>query len=163
MYTLTNPTELTADDVKALRKADTVSFHTNEDGTFIRASFKDDVVTKTNADLFPVRNNRARERQIVIDHESYDAFYAFAMVHTAQYSRTFQSIARLLRKGDFIALRWGKDSNTNETLRKAGLHADQLDVVIYRGKAGTDPLVFTVETSVCPDNTARMIRNRAGW
>jgi len=164
MHTITESAEITKEDIQALRTATSVSFHTNDKGSKIRASFDDrNGATRRQSEIFPERDGGDRFREIRISYEAYENFYAFSMVHTAQYSRTFNSIARILRAGNRLAFRWGKDANTTDNLRNAGLHGDQFDIVISTGLTDRDPKVFTVETSACPDNTARMIRNTVGW
>jgi hypothetical protein len=48
------------------------------------------------------------------------------------------------------------DNNTG-SLTDAGLHNDQLRLYVHRAGGR---LVFPIATSVCPDNSARMIRRQ---
>ena len=152
---------LTPEDLTALRTATSVSFHQGQQGTFIRASFDQDVVTAKHVAAFPDRNEyRGRDRTIWLDDQPTTDFYAFAMIHTAQYHTDWLTTAKLLRKNDEIRFRWHADHGTNDLLREHGLHADELQLHVTRGK---QQLTFTVERSTCLDNTARMIRNQKGF
>jgi hypothetical protein len=62
---------------------------------------------------------------------------------------------RTLRAGDEVRLYWYPDANTNELLRKVGLHADAVYVDVRRGKTWNR---YLVDVSVCSDNSARACR-----
>jgi hypothetical protein len=68
----------------------------------------------------------------------------------------WRTIASLLKVGDVLTLEWSRDAASHETMRKLGLHGDRLRLLVVRGKAR---LWFELATSICPDNTARMIRD----
>lgn len=165
-------------DLTALRLADAVTFHHNasaEGGPRIslhlesRMSDEPRIFTATQQRVFPTADGRGRQRDIRLESSasgyasgglpgwsSSDArpLFCFYMIHSAQFSQSWRTVARLLRVGDRLALQWVADNNT-ETLIDAGLHNDQLHLYVHR--AG-DRLVFPIATSVCPDNSARMIR-----
>jgi len=69
------------------------------------------------------------------------------------------SIISLLRVGDVIQLEWLAD-NSNGYLREALTNGRKLyrDELYLRIKRNGKYLRFHVATSICPDNTARMIR-----
>ena len=154
---------LTPDDLYALRNATSVSFHEGELGTFVRASFDpaNDIVTAKAVQAFPDRNEyRGRDRTIWLSDQPTTDFYAFAMIHTAQYKTDWITVAKLLRKNDEIRFRWNADYGTNDLLREHGLHADEFQLHVTRGK---QQYTFTVEQTTCLDNTARMIRSTRGF
>jgi hypothetical protein len=175
------PGVLTRDDLTALRLADAVTFHHHtsaEAGPRIslhletRMTDEPRIFTATQQRVFPSADGRGRQRDIHLEStasgyasdglpgwNSSDAGHlsCFYMIHTAQFSQSWLTIARLLKVGDRLALQWLADNNT-QTLTDAGLHNDQLHLHVHR--AG-DRLVFPIATSVCPDNSARMIRRHA--
>jgi len=88
-------------------------------------------------------------------------FTAFEMIGAVQYSESWQTIVRLLRVGDKLTLHWRRDSWRTSNLDAADLHGDDLQLIVDRSKNArvTARMVFNVRTSICPDNTARMIRD----
>lgn len=66
------------------------------------------------------------------------------------------SILATLRAGDEIALEFSPDGHSNDYVRTAGLHADVLYLHVYR--KGVSHATFELESSICPDNSARMCR-----
>lgn len=160
---------LTALDIKALRTADRVSFHHlhgDPHGSI--------VATKrvNNAGPFEDRERDHRMTCCVtfsgrfedsrVDRHNCDCF---AMVYA--YSEVWQTIAAFLRTGDEILLEWYADGQCNGYCEKAivqdgpgagmRLHADVLYLKVMRkGKRYS----FYLDASICPNNTARMIRPR---
>lgn len=78
----------------------------------------------------------------------------------------WQTICKLLRPGNEIELRWIADGHANQYVRQASvvdpgngsvqLHADAL--WLYIRKNETREYSFLLHVSVCPNNSARMIR-----
>ena len=129
------------------------------------------IFTAAQQRVFPTADGRHRIRDIRLESSAYgyasdgmtgwssaDAPHlaCFYMIHSAQFSACWPTIPRLLKVGDRLALHWVADCNT-ETLTDAGLHNDQLRLYVHR--AG-DRLVLPIATSVCPDNSARMIHRQ---
>jgi hypothetical protein len=152
-------------DLTALRKADSVCFDHNirttagpERVSMIRAikrapydttdPFAQDVTHAINVD----------SRAFSYDHPSdSDNLTAFEMLHSAQVTETWQTIVGLLRVGDDLKLVWAA-GNSNGYLEESNLHRDELRLEVTRnGKR----LTFHVATSVCPNNSARMIKTLA--
>jgi hypothetical protein len=171
---------LTRDDLTALRLADAVTFHHSpkaDGGPRIslhlesRMSDQPRIFTAGQQRVFPTADGRDRRRDIRLESSACgypsngspgwsdaDApnVYCFHMIGSAQFTECWPTIPRLLKTRDRLALRWVADNNT-ETLTDARLHHDQLRLYVHRA-AGR--LVFPIAASVCPDNTARMIRRQ---
>jgi hypothetical protein len=161
-------------DLQALRRADSVVFHLTGDGTaYIDAHLstvthpEPRIFTATEQRLFPDIDGSDRRRRIPVTagivgfddkrrwHEQGlpDAT-ASAMIHVARLDELWRSIAAFLRVGDVVSLHWWA-SNNNGYITQAGLHRDELRLVIRRGRRRW---AFLVKVELCPDNTARMIR-----
>jgi hypothetical protein len=146
-------------DLAALRKADAICFdHYTRDGIDVRA-------------IRAIKRNEPSERDPYaqdITHtvsvgsavRAYESggtsktWTCFEMIHTPQYHDAWQTIVSLLRVGDELTLFWEADNNSGY-VNEAGLHHDQLSLVVQRG---SKRMTFKVRSSVCPDNTARMCR-----
>lgn len=174
---------LTADDVAALRMADDVSFHHRDGEAFIRVYIgragsnpprvysgreqrlftETDSLVADRTRTMPVPSHvHGHTNRAAVDgpvsawtERTYPSVACYASPYgSARYSRKWATLAGVLRVGDVISLAWTADNNT-ETLRTAGLHADELALLVSRrGK----PLEFHVDYHVGPDNSARMIR-----
>lgn len=175
---------LTAEDIKALRLARSVSFHVfTRDGervSFIRASFerRRDVFTAAEQRLFPgVSEYRPEERDreipVLEDIRGYERdgsvkyderATAFSMIHAAQFDRDWQTIVGLLRPGDELTLTFTA-SNNSENMRRVGYHRDELRLEVKRGRReiaggrGQKRLSFLLDVSVGPNDSARMVRS----
>lgn len=159
--------ELTTDDLAALKQADDVIFHGNQKhGNRMRAVLRDRqygdddprIFTAREQRLFPLADSgeyvNERIREIDLGDTGLNVRQAFAMV--SSYKIGWVSILKTLRKGDEITLGWRDDHGTNGYLHDAGLHADELHLVVWR--KGKLQYEFTVETSVTANNTARMVQ-----
>lgn len=69
-------------------------------------------------------------------------------------NEVWQTIVHQLRVGDEVILHWIKDNN-NGYVEGAGLHHDELALIVRRGNKSFH---YLVTGSICQDNTARMIR-----
>lgn len=165
---------LTSQDVLALRKADSVSFHHHDGRTYMRAGLRtfgteQRIYTAAEQSVFPltdVVDDRAREIDCdgIVDTYETDSVRrrlgagvsAFAMKHAARHSAVWTTITGLLRGGDSLRLVFTGNQFSNEYSRKADLHVDGLMVVVTT-KSGKK-MTFLLDVSVCADNTARMVR-----
>ena len=160
---------LTADDIAALRAADSVTFHAYHGRGFVRAHKR----PGPGRDTFSTREQRLysepdgpteRTREITVDYSAYSydrpgalaatQWAAFHMIHMAQYSPTWQTIVALLHTGDVLRLDWIASGGSNQYVTDAGLHADELRLQVERRAR---IMTFSVGHSVTPDNSARMI------
>lgn len=135
-------------DLAAIRQADRISFHFHEGVHSV-------VCTKKVESPGPYGDSE-RDYEFPVKGGfpySKTARACFAMIYTTRFNEEWQTIAGCLKVGDELRLHWRADSN--QYLRDAGLHFDEL---LLHVKRGSKVLVFSVATSICPDNTARMIR-----
>lgn len=165
-------TPLTAQDIKALRTAETVVFRHYKGDATIEASLRDHmdggrVYTAEQQRLFPVTPG-VDERQRVLTVNGLITYYddttrrttgpeatAFEMIHSAQYSQTWQTIASMLKVGDVLTIHFNGDRYANGYSHKTDLHIDGLNLDVKRGK---QDLSFIVAVSVAPANSARMVK-----
>jgi hypothetical protein len=93
------------------------------------------------------------------DHIPYKSgqFNAFEWVHCAQSDDCWMTTVSLLRVGDKLTLLWSRGGFTTEAHENATptFYGDALFLDVQRG---AKRLTFHVDTSVCENNTARMIR-----
>ncbi len=158
--------------MKALRQCNKVSFHHANGGARI-------VCTKEVKSSGPYED---REKSCEFRVQSRVYCYApndfgtdvtktarcFAMTHNYDHSpNSFGALLGLLRAGDELRLYWCGDGLANGYLRGvtnvttdhgqySTLHGDYLEATIHRN--GEHKYTVRLETSLCPDNTARMVR-----
>ena len=172
---------LTAEDVKALKKAEKIIFRYYQGNATIEASLDGSrfsgesdtrIFTAAQQMIYPRTDgsmNADRVRIIHVEggvsaytvHSSLrrggEGSQAFAWFPSAQYSDRWWTISSLLRVGDTLSLAFEADGYSNGITREAGVHADTLTLRIRRQGAQRD-LVLLVDVSVCYDNSARMVR-----
>jgi hypothetical protein len=154
---------LTAVEVKALRNADGVIF-----------SFGDNPLMKNQHLIQPYKKNEdefgTAERRLTIPVAGYFRNYAttgqggvgepksaFASIHSARFDHAWMTVAETVKVGDSITLHWILSNNT-ETLKKAGLAHDYLELQIRRDSRRKPwPLTFKVDDRIAPYySSARM-------
>lgn len=163
-------TGLDAVQIAALRKADRVAFFHRATPD---ASGETSYVEAIKRALVDARDPFARDAVIIIpcdwrlmdytrDADSKipygsDAFKAFEMIHGAQYDDAWKTTASLLRVGDALTLLWSRGAFTTEGMQNASpkFYGDTLHLRVTRGEK---VLTFHIDTSICEDNCARMIR-----
>lgn len=194
------PHALTAQDIKALRQADSVCFfhfakrpRVGDNPAVCRPSLPGVIAaSKRVRDPGPF-DEREKTHRIegltsrVTIHEDPRPWgdrnyqHCFAMIHGAQHSLEWQTVAGFLKAGDIVELVWvGADDNgylrsavTTDTKRDGeasdfGVHNvgcrlyhDKLYLTVRRrsgGKAAEKRYQFWVNDNISPDNSARMIR-----
>jgi hypothetical protein len=164
-------TGLDAIQLAALRKADTVCFFhrhvpdTTGETSYICATKKnkpspiDPFAPHETSVIIPVEyrlRDWTREQADKIPYNSED-WKAFEWIGSAQYHEEWRTIVSLLRVGDKLTLHWQRGAWTNEAMQNATpkFYGDSLSLIVDRGDK---VLHFHIDTSVCEDNTARMIR-----
>jgi hypothetical protein len=162
---------LDAIQLGALRKADRVSFfHRAQPDATGETSYI--CATKENK---PSGNDPfARESVVIIPCECRLVDYSrgddaipfdsndwrgFAMIHAAQFHDAWKTITSLLTARDKLTLKWSRGAWTTESMKEATpkFYGDVLELCVARG-GKTKSLTFHVETSICEDNSARMVR-----
>ena len=153
---------LSALDVGALRKADTVSFlHHGGDVTFIDATKR---AKQTESDPFARdMTHRVDVPSRFTDYEKAETaqwnrkYKCFAYISSAQYDPAWMTTASLLRAGDQLVLHWQRGGWTTQRMKECSphFHADTLFLEVRRGDK---MLTFHVDTSISEDNSARMIK-----
>lgn len=178
--TATELDTLTRDDIHALKAADGVTFHHSQrHGTRVRLYLRTSageprIWTATEQRLFPMmEDGRAADRYRDLAVESRMGGYrdggetswngdthpqaeGYASNLACKFNHDWQTVVGLLRIGDRLVLQWNADNNT-ETIREHGLHHDELRVEIRR-TGRRRPMSFLIDSRVCADNSARMIR-----
>lgn len=167
-------TVLDAEDIAAMRAANSVTCHYNEGKSSIRLycdGFASDerIYTAREQRLFTrTIDCIGRVRDVACETVMYGyghygdtgAWHRDEAPHAAAYcpridGRQWRTIAHTLRKGNTLTLRWVADNN-NHTLEENGLHRDELWLEVDSGR--DTPAVYLLDVSVSYDNTARMIR-----
>lgn len=141
---------LTTEQARALRTADAVCFYLKADGTSsIHADFRSTDYATERSEIIPAATHS------VNDYSGASGPYSgFAAVMSSKYDNPWQTIARRIRKGSSLHLRWVR-ANQSPVLDEAGLVRDELSIAVVNGNTCD---WFTVAVQVGKDNTARMIR-----
>ena len=141
---------LTAQSVRELRKAQNVSFHLKSlGGTFPECFLNAQIIRDPDMTL---RVDCAAQMTSYNGQRS----NGFAMIQCADLSKEWSTFAKLLKANDEIRLTWTAGNN-NQYVKDAGLHRDELRGEIWR--KGKPLYSLLLDTSVCPENTARMIQH----
>lgn len=152
-------------DLRAMRKADSAVLYTGPNGPTIKLFLDlDRIHTAATQRLFPDNSDitRARVRIIGASDVSGDET-AFAHVSSARYANVWQSIVTVLRPNDDIVPVFYADYYSNQYAESANLHVDVCRLRVnrthvIRGRDVTKTLEFDLSITVCPSNSARMIR-----
>lgn len=158
---------LTREDMRAFRRADSVTFHSSWDGTHeIRLTLRkygaDRVYSASEQTLFPISEYNERTRSITPD--SVDMFdhdgtsQSYSAFHSLIGSDRIMGLARALKAGQQISLKWIRNNNS-ENINSVGYHCDNLELVV-RDENGKNRVSYLIGYSIGPDNSARMIRVR---
>lgn len=166
-------TLLTADDISAMRIADTAVFRHYRGVATIEVTIQRRApryFTALEQRLFDEsRDNDERRRVITVEGtiggyegdsqwRSHERSSAFTMIHSAQYDHPWVYWSRMLvRAGDHLLLRFLGDQHSNGNTKPHGIHVDALHVEIKRTGAKV-PMVFPMDVSACYENSARMVR-----
>lgn len=169
--TTMNAGPLTKEQLAALRGADRVAFHHRADGTGLVCCIK----RVKRPGPFGGEYDREFSFEVASQVQMYgrDEAYSpdarprcFALVH--RFEDHWHTVADSLRPGDVLTLRWlgnvGNDYEKQSVTHLEGhqgrrLYRDELKLSARRGEGKRARwLVWRVETSVCPDNTARMVK-----
>lgn len=171
-------TEITADDVAALRKAEAVTLHFSVHGSFLRAYLRSHTGTFSRSEqiIFPQAGITPSERVRTILCTSSASGHTVpgiteswsyqpgsdrtvpACFYTMYDDETRRSIAATLRTGDTLHLSWTADNN-NDAVRTASLHVDMVHLRVNPNTPKARK--YLIGYQVGPDNSARMVRRVA--
>jgi hypothetical protein len=160
---------LDAIQLAALRKADRVSFfhRAKPDATgetsYICATKENkpsgnDPFPRESVVIIPCECRLVDYSNAAIPFDSTD-WSGFAMIHAAQFDDAWKTTTSLLNARDKLTLKWSRGAWTTERMENATpkFYGDVLELCVARG-GKTKSLTFHVETSICENNSARMIR-----
>jgi len=150
---------LTKTDIAAFRKADQICIHLGERNPTGRvvlikrkpynaAPFETDQEYKLENCEVRLETTRGREALASGAARCFELVYLYHNQHTHA-----STVIKSLRAGDEIAFCFAPDHFTNGYVADAGLHADAL---LLRVNRANKYLTFELETSIGPDNSARM-------
>jgi hypothetical protein len=172
---------LDAVQVAALRKADRVCFFhrpkpdTTGETSYINAikarerserdPFAQDVCVLIPVDYRLTDYTEGEENRVAYGSE---AFNAFEMIHSAQHDDAWKTTVSLLRAGDKLTLLWARGAFTTQHMKESTpkFFGDTLHLRVTRGDSAelgkygknAKTLTFHVDTRICEDNSARMVR-----
>lgn len=163
---------LTTDDIAALRAAESVQFCRDYDGAscvkLILSGTWDTsaprIYTARQQRLFPHTSTMSGDRyRKLTARSSIQSVLGGATEHArcdhtlrrAQDNDEWQTIARIIKPGDVVGLRW-RSGNDYQLITDVGLHRDELRMVLRRDN--NNLRVFLIDAAVCADDTASMIR-----
>jgi hypothetical protein len=155
---------ITASHKRALRNADSIVFELTSDGQAqIRAIKRAEYSTTGFDQTVTIYVGGARVSDYGKQTKHYPeqhTYTAFHMEMNSSMDNTVRTLVNRVKIGGFMNLVWTRDNN-NELLRHAGLHQDELRLVVSGPeKDGKLPPADTylVEIAVRQDNSARMIK-----
>jgi hypothetical protein len=148
----TTASPLTAQDIKVLRSADALCYRLDTKGD----------VSQIEAIKEASRDNPWEQRKVLpiaFEIENYEKGVRVvgAWVRLPRYkwdATPLGTLLDLLRPGDELSARL-ITGNNNGYMTEAGLHRDEFVLQLTRGKK---KMLFLLEVSVCPQNSARMAR-----
>lgn len=155
------PTELDTQNLRALRSADRIIFRTYAGQSTVEA-IRDG---RNTPDGFE-QSVTVSAGEVITDYgashsqQSATGYSAFHMEHSPEFNPVIRTVLRHLRTGDELTLHWVRDNNS-ETHTTAGLHHDELHLIVRsrkarNGKGHTDE--YLIEAAVRQDNSARLVR-----
>lgn len=148
---------ITAAQARALRNADTITFHHRDGVGYIRAH-KDARNSDTGFDQvveIPARMSLIQDYSKEHSHGEPFDYDAFHSEHSAQFDGVTRTIVKALRPGREFVLEWWRD-NRSPVTEQQGVVVDALRIRV--GVDGKPADTYLVDTFVGLDNSARMVR-----
>lgn len=151
--TTTGPYALTRQDIRALRAADSVTFHLYQGRASVRAHQE-----RHNSSTGFDQTHEIPATATVISYQKGEHgrptdMEAFHMIHSARFNYTWPSILARILPNSTLHLAWTRGNDT-EAHTAVSFHADELHLSISRNGKSEG---YLVAYSVGPDNTARMV------
>jgi hypothetical protein len=153
--TTSTSTELTAVDIRALKKSRSVAFHARwQDGelTESRIIGRDRDAADDDYTVAQLEVPSTLSFGGAMIRQNPDV-RAFEHIGSAQFHEHWATIVSLLRAGDRLTLFWNANGGRNGITKRAGLAVDELSVRIVRGNR---QLHFHIDSHVSEYNSARM-------
>lgn len=146
---------LTTEDIRALRGADSISFHARWlDGevseSLIRGRKRDAENSDYVSALVHVGSTFSYGGAIVRDNPDVRAYESCL---SAKFHEHWTTVVSLLRTGDVLTLVWSANGHRNGIAKEHGLAVDSLDIRIDRKRRR---MTFGIEQRVSEYNSARM-------
>jgi len=173
-------TNLTKQDLKCLKNSDSICFDFNNDRKQEESQIRcNQTGSKTNTGFDQTHYIKCESRfDIYVDKEgsNYQTIsytkpvHCFGWVSSPKYDNVWQSILTNIKENDSIILDWKscsdgyikgcsctvKSDNGSYIARDERIYKDDLYITIL--KSTGKRLTFHLETSICPNNSARMIK-----
>lgn len=144
--------KLSKEDLKALKNADSVCFDLSNGNHSIHA-----VKERENSEDGFRQTVKMDVAGSVTSYQSdFTPTHGFVYLGSIKFDAQWQTVVSFLKENDELWLRWTADAG-NGYVKDANLHYDTLHLTVKRSKQ----FEFHIYDSVCPDNSARMLRDRA--
>ncbi len=163
--------QITRDDIRAMRMADSVHFHTYQGRSWIVAELRDyglgRIYTATEQRLFTDTRRYAAERsrdiavadQRLEDYSGRNGEYQALASYCPK--EVWLTIVAALRPGDKLGFHWVA-SNNSESMREIDYHHDQLRLIASASDGDRRKhRHWIIADQFGPDDTARMVRREA--
>lgn len=143
---------LTAQDLRIIRSANDLAVHLNElhPGGLVRFILERVSGGDNKEYTLPIPVTLYSGEKVTTSNFALIGLYKYG------WSSAYSAFA-LLKPGDNISLQFYPNALTNATMVKANLYGDGLYLHVTRGKKHFS---FLINTSVCPENSARMCQGQ---
>lgn len=150
--------KLTKLDIAALRHADSLVV-THAPGRHIVDLVKNNRPSEKDPFATEIRHRLDVPTSVYADGKDRSDATCFAMVSLYRFGGHAESVLKTLRVGDEISFQFYPDAHSNIAMARLRLHGDVLKLIVKRN--GFSFAEFDLQTSVCPENSARMCKNVA--
>lgn len=144
---------LTKDDIHAIRKADDICIHLNARNPegLVR------LIKRKPYNAKPFDCDQEHVLPATVRMATRVTAECFAMTNAKFESSGVGSILKTLRAGDELRFQFWPDAQGNQYTKDAGLYADSVYLDVIRD--GKRVARWDIDSSITPDNSARMCRN----
>lgn len=155
--------ELTIQDVRALKNADRIVAHAYIDNDGNRDVCLRAILDASHSSTGYEQEHRIACKEAWERYDDTDADTGFAHLSSAKFRPTVSTFVRSLRAGDSLTLKWIVGNN-NQTLTEAGLAHDEFYVVVHRPtKAGRYVVnTYWLDSVIAPKGSTARLATRRG-